>query len=447
MLAYYPPNPKRDGKFHNINVRVTRPGLTVRSRRGYANPTGKVAGAAEERAVRGVARHAAEPDAGQRPGDEGVRRAVQGHRAERVGAARRRAARARSQHGGQLQDRAGVIRGGRQGQDEGVEPRDACRSTCRPETKTRVEQDGIRLLSRMNVPAGRYQLRVARARRHRRRAGVRAVRPRRARLREDAARDERARADVGRRRACCRRPSRTRICARCCRARRRRRATFAQNDQLAFFTDVYDNDVSPVHTVDITTTLTADEGRVVFKNAEERSTADLAGKPGGFGYGTTLSLQDYRARPLRPKSRGAFAARQRMPRRAARCRSPSRRRRASPQDDDILLALIAAFCMTLQPPAAVRSIDKGLDSQMDDGASGDGAVGGRVGDALAAARAASARARPWTSARKSWWRCSSAAGRPPAFRWRSSAPAEDGPALVVQYRETRPAPTRSSRRC
>src|SRR4029077_14808095 len=42
VLAYYPPNPKRDGKFHNIRVRVNRPGLTVRARRGYANPSGKV---------------------------------------------------------------------------------------------------------------------------------------------------------------------------------------------------------------------------------------------------------------------------------------------------------------------------------------------------------------------------------------------------------------------
>jgi hypothetical protein len=69
--------------------------------------------------------------------------------------------------------------------------------------------------------------------------------------------------------------------------------SFAQNDQIAFFADVYDNDLSAVHTLDITTTLTSDEGRVVFKNAEERSTADLAGKRGGFGYGTTMSLKDY----------------------------------------------------------------------------------------------------------------------------------------------------------
>jgi len=59
------------------------------------------------------------------------------------------------------------------------------------------------------------------------------------------------------------------------------------------FADVYDNDVSPAHKVDITTSLIADDGHVVFKNDEERSTGDLDGKPGGFGIGTTLSLSDF----------------------------------------------------------------------------------------------------------------------------------------------------------
>ena len=40
VLAYYPPSDKRDGKFHKIEVRVTRPGLTVRARRGYVSPRG-----------------------------------------------------------------------------------------------------------------------------------------------------------------------------------------------------------------------------------------------------------------------------------------------------------------------------------------------------------------------------------------------------------------------
>src|SRR5204863_924797 len=69
--------------------------------------------------------------------------------------------------------------------------------------------------------------------------------------------------------------------------------TFAQNEQIALFTDVYDNDVTREHKVDITTSLTADAGRVVFKTEEERSTADLGGKPGGFGVGATLSLSDF----------------------------------------------------------------------------------------------------------------------------------------------------------
>jgi len=41
VLAYYPPNPKPNGRYHSIQVRVSRPGLTVRARDGYAAPTAK----------------------------------------------------------------------------------------------------------------------------------------------------------------------------------------------------------------------------------------------------------------------------------------------------------------------------------------------------------------------------------------------------------------------
>jgi hypothetical protein len=68
---------------------------------------------------------------------------------------------------------------------------------------------------------------------------------------------------------------------------------FARNDQIALFADVYDNDVMRIHKVDITTSLTSDSGRVVFMNEEERSTEDLGGKPGGLGIGKTLLLSDF----------------------------------------------------------------------------------------------------------------------------------------------------------
>ncbi len=41
VLGYYPPSHPRDGRFHKIEVRVRRPGLTVVNRRGYASPRGK----------------------------------------------------------------------------------------------------------------------------------------------------------------------------------------------------------------------------------------------------------------------------------------------------------------------------------------------------------------------------------------------------------------------
>jgi len=43
VLGYYPPNHPRDGKFHKIQVRVKRPGLSVSARKGYASPRGRTA--------------------------------------------------------------------------------------------------------------------------------------------------------------------------------------------------------------------------------------------------------------------------------------------------------------------------------------------------------------------------------------------------------------------
>jgi hypothetical protein len=162
----------------------------------------------------------------------------------------------------------------------------------RPETKSRVEQSGLRVLSRMDVPAGNYQLRVAA---HDSSGGAvgsvlydldvpdfsknRLAMSGLVLTSASAAAQPTAKPDAELRTLLPGPPVASR--------------SFPQNDQLAVYTDVYDNDVTPAHKVDITMTLRSDEGRVVFKNEEERSTADLAGKPGGFGYATTLSLTDF----------------------------------------------------------------------------------------------------------------------------------------------------------
>ena len=67
---------------------------------------------------------------------------------------------------------------------------------------------------------------------------------------------------------------------------------FPQNDEIALFAEVYDNAGATPHKVDITTTVTTDEGKVLFKTDEERDSTELGGKRGGYGYATRVPLKD-----------------------------------------------------------------------------------------------------------------------------------------------------------
>jgi hypothetical protein len=67
---------------------------------------------------------------------------------------------------------------------------------------------------------------------------------------------------------------------------------FAQNEEVALFAEIYDNQGGTAHKVDITTTLTTDEGKQMFKIDEARDSTDLGGKTGGYGYTTRIPLKD-----------------------------------------------------------------------------------------------------------------------------------------------------------
>ena len=296
VLAYYPPTvDKRPGRFHKIEVRVTRPGLNVRSRRGYAAPKTKApatttvdpakASSAEIRdalesplPVSGVTLHVfAVPFKGIAP-NASVLLGI-----ELRGRDLRLAPNSKVDLSYVAVDTNGKIRAGSS---------DSMTWTnLKPETRTRIEQTGVRLLNRIEVPTGRYQVRFAARNSDGGALGsvtydlvvpdfykvplsmsgltlgslaggsTLTTKP-----------DEQIKAVMSVP------PAALRV--------------FPPNDELSLFAEIYDNGASTPHKVDITTTVTSDDGKVVFKTDEERSSSDLQGKKGGYGYTARIPIRD-----------------------------------------------------------------------------------------------------------------------------------------------------------
>lgn len=293
VMAYYPPSNKKDGKFHKIEVKVNRPGLTVRSRRGYAT---EKAGKKDDKPAKPgqmpaemfealnsplqmtgiVMRAFAAPFKGQQPNAS----VVVG--VELSGRDLSLAPNSKVELSMLAVDNKGKIFGARN---------DALTMNLRPETKTRVEQTGVRILNRVDLPPGRYQLRVA-ARDSERTAlgsiiydlevpdfykeqiamsGV-TLTSLAAGSMMTARPDEQLKAVL---------PAPP-IAMR----------TFANNDELAVFAEVYDNSGKAPHKVDIVTSVLTDEGKPVFKTEDERDSAELQGAKGGFGYTARVPLSE-----------------------------------------------------------------------------------------------------------------------------------------------------------
>jgi VWFA-related protein len=292
VLAYYPPDP-RPGRNHRIQVRVTRPGVTVRARKGYLTPK-KVD---------------ATTTASKGPATPEVREALDSPLplsglTMRVFAAPFKGAPPNASvllgvelNGRDLQlssndkiqlsylaiDATGKIKGGNTDS--------LTMSNLKPETKSRIEQTGLRLLARVDLPPGRYQMRIAAhdsaggnvgsvlydldvpdfqklpfsisglVLTSRSGAALPTVRP-----------DEQLKAVL----------SGPPVSVR----------TFPADDEIQLFTEVYDNAGPTPHKVDITTTVTTDEGKVMFKTDETRDSSDLGGQRGGYGYTTQVPLKD-----------------------------------------------------------------------------------------------------------------------------------------------------------
>jgi VWFA-related protein len=295
VLAYYPPNPKRDGRFHNIQVRVTRPGLTVRSRKGYAAPSGRNASGVAPRLngplsveiqsalqsplpISGLTMQVfAAPFKGTAP-NASVLLGVE-----------MRGKDLRLNGGDKVQISYAAVDAKGKVRSSGT---DTVTLNLRPETKAVVEETGIRTLSRLQMPPGRYQLRVATndvgpatigavlydldvpdfTKAPLTMSGIVMTSP-------TGSRVPTVRPDEELKQLMPAPPIGSRI--------------FPANDELAVFVEIYDNLGSSPHKVDITTTVTADDGKVVFKAEDARDSSDLQGKSGGYGYGARVPLTGF----------------------------------------------------------------------------------------------------------------------------------------------------------
>jgi VWFA-related protein len=68
---------------------------------------------------------------------------------------------------------------------------------------------------------------------------------------------------------------------------------FPNNSEISAAVEVYDNKPTPTHGIDVTGRVRADDGRIVFNKHEERSSAELQGTPGGFGYTFRIPIQGW----------------------------------------------------------------------------------------------------------------------------------------------------------
>ncbi|HXW07035.1 MAG TPA: VWA domain-containing protein [Vicinamibacterales bacterium] len=294
VLGYYSSDTRRDGRFRRLEVRVRQPGLQVRARKGYVAPRGRPASETPVNAktspelreavdspipVTGLGlRVFAAPLKGREPN------------ASVLLALEVEGARLRFTPKGEVMsddievavvaiDQTGKVRDG---------GRNLAELRLRPQTQALVAQHGVRLTRRLDVPPGRYQLRVGA-----RDAGSGLL----GSVTLDLDVPDFSKGDLAMSGILLTSASASRmptanpdpdfkdiLPAPPAAARE-----FPHGDTLSLFTEVYDNRVSTPHRVTIRATMLADDGRVIFTTADERRSEELKGG-GGYGYVTTIPL-------------------------------------------------------------------------------------------------------------------------------------------------------------
>ena len=298
VLGYTSTDTRRDGRFRKIDIRVSRPGLEVRARKGYVAPKGRPASRTsvneDTSAQLSAAMQSPVPISALGISVFAAPLRGSGNKASLLLAVEVDGAKLRfTQKDGvfaddvevavlAVDDRGEIRDGGR----------DLLNLRLRPETHALVSRSGTRILRRLEVPPGRYQVRVGV-----RDGGSGAV----GSVLSDLDVPDFSKAAL----------SMSGLLLTSASANRIPTANpdpdfskvmpgppvtlreFPQNDVLAVFAEVYDNLTKTPHRVSIKTTVLSDTGTVVFAAEGERRNDELKGASGGYGHTTTIPLKGF----------------------------------------------------------------------------------------------------------------------------------------------------------
>ena len=298
VMGYYSTNERRDGRFRRIEVRVKdRPGLVVRARKGYVAPRGRVPetkAAATKDAPSVELKEALESplplpalplavvaSVFKGPGQRGsvvISTFIHGGSLPFA------------EEGGMFKNDLEVI--GIATDDKGKSfstDRNTVNLNMKPDTANRVRATGFRVIQSLDLQPGRYLLRVAVREGNTRKAGM---------VTYDLEVPEFTKAPLT--------MSGVALTSAMSGAAPTIRPKdplekllpgplttyreFSQTDEIALFTEIYDNIKQP-HKTEIVASVKAEGGQSVFETREEHDSSELAGSAGGYGFQARLPLK------------------------------------------------------------------------------------------------------------------------------------------------------------
>jgi VWFA-related protein len=296
VLGYYSTDTRRDAKFRPVDVRVRRPGLQVRARKGYtparARPAPKPATSVKTSPELREALASPLPVSGLALSASGA--AFRGPRDKAsvsVSLEIDGSGFKFSEKGDRVFDEIEVSMvaydAAGTGRDGG---HDVVQLTLRPQTRETVVRRGVRMMRRMELSPGIYQVRIGARESGNAKVGTvlldldvpdfskeKLAMSGLVITSASASGVPTARADDQFKDVLPGAPTTIR--------------DFPRQDEVATFVEVYDNDTRTPHRVEINTTVLADDGTVVFSASEERRSEELGAKGGGYGHTARIPLK------------------------------------------------------------------------------------------------------------------------------------------------------------